>query len=318
MTPAPDEIYMRRALRLARHGELDASPNPMVGAVIVTPEGRIIGEGWHRKYGEGHAEVNAIASVSDESLLRECTMYVTLEPCSHYGKTPPCAELIIRKRIPRVVIGTADPFAKVSGRGIAMLRDAGVDVTVGMLQDECLELNSKFFTAHTLHRPYITLKWAESADGYIDGKISTPLTSVEVHRLRALHDAILVGSNTWLADRPALTVRHYAGHSPQRVMLDRRGRLYGRQECDDIIILSSYTSLTEAMTLLYERNITSVLVEGGARVLEAFLREHLYDTIRIERSAGRICGNIKAPELPSALKVISMRIVDNNQIITLQ
>ncbi|MDE6326170.1 MAG: bifunctional diaminohydroxyphosphoribosylaminopyrimidine deaminase/5-amino-6-(5-phosphoribosylamino)uracil reductase RibD, partial [Duncaniella sp.] len=151
-------LFMARALQLARNGELDASPNPMVGAVIVGPDGNIVGEGWHRRCGEGHAEVNAVNSVRDKAVLAAATMYVTLEPCSHYGRTPPCAELIIRCGIPRVVVGTLDPFVKVAGRGVAMLRDAGVEVTVGVMEKECRELNGKFFTAHTLSRPYVTLK----------------------------------------------------------------------------------------------------------------------------------------------------------------
>ena len=310
------EVYMRRALELARHGELDASPNPMVGAVIVDPSGRIIGEGWHRKCGQGHAEVNAVASVAEESLLRDATMYVTLEPCAHYGKTPPCAELIIRKGIPRVVIGCADPFAKVAGKGIKMLRDAGVEVHVGLLEDECKALNVKFMTAHSLHRPYITLKWAESADGFIDGAISTPLSQVAVHRLRATHDAILVGSGTWLADQPSLSTRAFAGHSPKRVVLDRRGRL--RDLPDDVIPLRDYASLEDAMRQLYEQGISSVLVEGGAEVLRSFLAEGVFDAIRVERSPKAIHGLVHAPNLPAGLCVESMQQIDGNTIVNLR
>ncbi|MDE6556831.1 MAG: bifunctional diaminohydroxyphosphoribosylaminopyrimidine deaminase/5-amino-6-(5-phosphoribosylamino)uracil reductase RibD, partial [Duncaniella sp.] len=187
-------LFMQRALELAKNGALDASPNPMVGAVIVDAGGKIIGEGWHRRCGEGHAEVNAIASVADESLLKDSTIYVTLEPCSHYGKTPPCADLIISKGIPRVVVGCLDPFPEVSGRGIARLREAGIEVVTGVLEEECRKLNEKFITAHTLQRPFITLKWAESADGYLDARISTPFTRMLAHKLRATSDAILVGS----------------------------------------------------------------------------------------------------------------------------
>lgn len=311
---APEEKYMRRALELARHGELDASPNPMVGAVIVDPDGRIIGEGWHRRCGEGHAEVNAVNSVSDKALLHNCTMYVTLEPCAHYGKTPPCAKLLIDMGIPRVVIGTADPFAKVNGRGIAMLREAGADVTVGMLEQECMELNRKFFTAHTFHRPYITLKWAEDARGCIDGTISTPLTRVAVHRLRATHDAILVGSGTWIDDRPSLNTRDYAGRSPRRVVLDRRGRLTHLP--DDVIRLSGYSSLKEAMERLYsDYSITSVLVEGGQQVLRSFLDEGLYDDIRIERGDRELPdGCLKSPALPRGVLIDSTTTIDNHTI----
>ena len=159
---------MRRALQLARQGAGHTSPNPMVGAVIVAPDGTIVGEGWHRKCGEGHAEVNAVASVSDVNLLKDCNIYVTLEPCSHYGKTPPCADLIIEKRIPRVVVGCMDPFAKVNGQGIRKLRDAGIEVATGILEKECLELNRRFITFHQKKRPWITLKWAQSEDGFMD------------------------------------------------------------------------------------------------------------------------------------------------------
>lgn len=260
-----DERYMRRALCLAGNGLLDASPNPMVGAVLVDPSGKIIGEGWHRRCGEGHAEVNAVASVADTSLLRNATMYVTLEPCSHYGKTPPCASLIIEKGIPRVVIGCLDPFEKVAGRGVRMLKDAGVEVVTGCLEKECLELNEKFVTSHRRKRPFVTLKWAESADGYIDGKISTPLTSMLTHRLRATHDAILVGSGTVLADNPRLDTRLYAGHSPLRVILDRRGRVMDAVD-GTTIIYREFSSLNDVLEDLYKRGITSVLVEGGAEL----------------------------------------------------
>lgn len=309
------QIYMRRALELARHGALDASPNPMVGAVIVDPDGKIIGEGWHRRCGEGHAEVNAVASVSDESMLRDATMYVTLEPCAHYGKTPPCAELIIRKGIPRVVVGCVDPFAKVSGKGIGMLRDAGVEVMVGMLEGECRRLNEKFMTAHSEKRPYITLKWAESRDGFIDGRISTPLTSTEVHRERAIHDAILVGSGTWIADNPGLDTRLYAGHSPRRVVLDRRGRLTDLPE--DVIHIADSAPLSEIMHRLYsEYGITSLLVEGGAELLGSFIRDGLYDHIRVEKSNRDIHGKVPAPRLPAGLALEATHMVDGNTITT--
>jgi len=312
-----DEKYMRRALELARHGELDASPNPMVGAVIVAPDGRIIGEGWHRRHGEGHAEVNAVASVADPSMLRDATMYVTLEPCSHYGKTPPCASLIIEKGIPRVVVGCLDPFEKVSGRGVNMLRDAGVEVVTGYLEAECVALNRKFMTAHRLRRPYITLKWAESADGYIDGHISTPVTSMLVHRLRATHDAILVGSGTVLADRPRLDTRHFAGHSPLRVILDRRGRT-NETSGDNTLVLSGEEPLIDVLAALYSRGITSVLVEGGARVLQSFIDAGLWDAIRIERGTTNIGGEVKAPRLSGDCRVKTTQIIDNNTIIEIE
>ena len=314
-----DEKYMRRALELARHGELDASPNPMVGAVIVDPSGRIIGEGWHRRCGEGHAEVNAVASVKDPSMLRDATMYVTLEPCSHYGKTPPCADMIVEKGIPRVVIGTLDPFAKVSGRGVAKLLAAGVEVSTGMLEDECRELNRKFMTAHRLHRPYITLKWAQSADGYIDGRISTHVTSVAVHKMRATNDAILIGSGTALADNPTLTTRDFAGKSPVKVVLDRRRRLPADLRLfndGEVIVLSDCRNLSEAMERLYDRGLTSVLVEGGAEILGSFLSEDLWDEIRVEVSPVCIDGKVKAPMLPQTDVIPNIETLDGHKIIT--
>ncbi|WP_287935882.1 bifunctional diaminohydroxyphosphoribosylaminopyrimidine deaminase/5-amino-6-(5-phosphoribosylamino)uracil reductase RibD [Duncaniella freteri] len=312
-----DERYMRRALCLAGNGLLDASPNPMVGAVLVDPSGKIIGEGWHRRCGEGHAEVNAVASVADTSLLRNATMYVTLEPCSHYGKTPPCASLIIEKGIPRVVIGCLDPFEKVAGRGVRMLKDAGVEVVTGCLEKECIELNEKFVTSHRRKRPFVTLKWAESADGYIDGKISTPLTSMLTHRLRATHDAILVGSGTVLADNPRLDTRLYAGHSPLRVILDRRGRVMDAVD-GTTIIYREFSSLNDVLEDLYKRGITSVLVEGGAELHRSFIDSGLWDAMRIERGCKNINGKVKAPCLSSDCEVESVDIVDMNRIINIK
>lgn len=312
-----DERYMRRALCLAGNGLLDASPNPMVGAVLVDPSGKIIGEGWHRRCGEGHAEVNAVASVADTSLLRNATMYVTLEPCSHYGKTPPCASLIIEKGIPRVVIGCLDPFEKVAGRGVRMLKDAGVEVVTGCLEKECLELNEKFVASHRRKRPFVTLKWAESADGYIDGKISTPLTSMLTHRLRATHDAILVGSGTVLADNPRLDTRLYAGHSPLRVILDRRGRVMDAVD-GTTIIYREFSSLNDVLEDLYKRGITSVLVEGGAELHRSFIDSGLWDAMRVERGCKNINGKVKAPCLSSDCEVDSVDIVDMNRIINIK
>ena len=312
-----DERYMRRALCLAGNGLLDASPNPMVGAVLVDPSGKIIGEGRHRRCGEGHAEVNAVASVADTSLLRNATMYVTLEPCSHYGKTPPCASLIIEKGIPRVVIGCLDPFEKVAGRGVRMLKDAGVEVVTGCLEKECIELNEKFVTSHRRKRPFVTLKWAESADGYIDGKISTPLTSMLTHRLRATHDAILVGSGTVLADNPRLDTRLYAGHSPLRVILDRRGRVMDAVD-GTTIIYREFSSLNDVLEDLYKRGITSVLVEGGAELHRSFIDSGLWDAMRIECGCKNINGKVKAPCLSSDCEVESVDIVDMNRIINIK
>lgn len=302
---------MRRALQLARCGAGYVSPNPMVGAVIVC-DCRIVGEGYHRRFGEGHAEVNAVASVVDKSVLTNSTMYVTLEPCSHYGKTPPCAQLIIDMGIPRVVVGCGDPNERVSGRGIAMLRNAGVEVVSGVLADECEALNARFMTAHKSHRPYVTLKWAQSADGYLDCKrtaddrpvkFSTPLGQQAVHGLRSMYDAILVGSGTALADNPRLDVRMIEGRSPVRVLLDRGGRVspdanilsdgtvyFCCRERDDLPdgvdceICDADADLRQVLYALRRRGITSVLVEGGARILSSFIDSGLWDDARIEVS----------------------------------
>lgn len=223
-----DEKYISRCLQLAHNGLCNTAPNPMVGAVIVYHD-TIIGEGYHIRCGEAHAEVNAIRSVKDENLLKESTIYVSLEPCSHYGKTPPCADLIIEKKIPKVVIGCMDPFSLVAGRGIEKLRKAGIEVTVGVLEEECRHLIRHFITFNTLKRPYITLKWAESTDGFIDInrtggkpiKLSNPLTSMLVHKKRAEHDAILVGRRTALLDNPSLSTRNWYGKHPVRLVIDK-------------------------------------------------------------------------------------------------
>ena len=221
-----DEQMMRRCLQLARCGGTATRPNPMVGAVITDADGRIIGEGYHRRCGEAHAEVNAFNAVSDSDrhLLHDATIYVSLEPCSHYGKTPPCADRIISEGVRRVVVGCIDPFAKVQGRGISKLRNAGIDVTTGILEQECQWLNRRFFTFHSKQRPYIILKWAQSSNAYIDdhgtaAAFSTPLTQILVHQLRAEEDAIVVGHTTDSREHPLLTVRHWTGRNPRRFVL---------------------------------------------------------------------------------------------------
>ena len=218
-----DEKYMRRCIQLAENGIQGARPNPMVGAVIVAND-RIIGEGYHVRCGEGHAEVNAFASVKDESLLKDATIYVSLEPCAHYGKTPPCADLIIKKGVKRVVVGCIDPFAEVKGRGIEKIRKAGIEVEVGILEKECQWLNRRFFTYHSKHRPYIILKWAQTANGFIDNHfkplmISNEQTQMLSHQLRAEEDAILVGHTTFDRDHPSLNVRYWHGPNPKRIVL---------------------------------------------------------------------------------------------------
>lgn len=254
-------------------GELGAHPNPMVGAVIVAPDGRIVGEGYHAHCGQGHAEVNAARAAGDAD-LSDTTLYVTLEPCSHWGKTPPCALLIIERKIPRVVVGTVDPFAKVHGRGIAMLREADVEVEV-LNDEECRSINRRFFTAHTLHRPYVALKWAQTADGYVDRRrdsptlpplhISTPETQVAMHRYRATFDAIAVGSNTLRLDAPRLDCRLWPGaRDPRRVTFTR------------------HRPLREQLQALYEEGVVSLLVEGGPTLQRAFMDAALVDELRVE------------------------------------
>ncbi len=297
-----NEKWMRRCLELAACGLQGAPPNPMVGAVIVAG-GRIIGEGYHARCGEGHAEVNAIASVrfSDRKYLPESCIYVSLEPCAHYGKTPPCAELIVKTGIRRCVVGCVDPFAKVQGRGIAILREAGVEVEVGVLEAECRALNRRFFTFHTLRRPYITLKWAESADGFIDRLrtdgaatiLSTPQTALRAHRLRALHQAILVGHRTLLLDRPQLTLRHWAGSSPQRYIL---GRLVPEEIPEGF---EAFASVSEVLSVLYERGVQSLLVEGGSRTLQSFIDAGLWDEAQVEHAAVLLASGVPAPTMPA-------------------
>lgn len=325
-----DEKYIRRCIQLARNGMCNAAPNPMVGAVIVHND-RIIGEGYHARCGEGHAEVNAIRSVKDESLLQESTIYVSLEPCSHYGKTPPCADLIIRKGIPRVVVGCVDPFSLVSGRGIQKLKDAGIDVKVGVLEAECRQLIKRFVTFNTQQRPYITLKWAESADGFIDinreeGQpvvLSTPITSMYVHKQRAEHHAILVGRKTALLDNPSLTTRNWYGKNPVRLVIDKELTLptslklfdgsaptwiftaQDKASTSQVIYFKldfSRSILPQILQKLYENKLQALLVEGGSQLLQSFIDEGLWDEIYTEHSAKVLENGVKEPVIPAGYK----------------
>jgi len=325
-----EEKWMERCLQLARCGMLGVAPNPMVGAVIVH-NNRIIGEGYHRQYGKAHAEVNAIASVKNKELLRQSTLYVSLEPCAHFGKTPPCAKLIVETGIPRVVIGCEDPFAKVHGEGIRILREAGVEITVGVLEEACRKLNRQFITRQTLHRPFITLKWAQSADGYIappNGtgqatpiSVSSPHTQIRVHHLRACHQAILVGRVTAETDNPSLTVRHWAGNQPLRIAFDRHAQLKGELnlfdgkaptlivgEHDDTQRKANHTydfmeadyklnPITQLMEYLDSHNVQSLLVEGGKKVLESFIHQELWDQAHVEIGNNTFGGGVAAPSL---------------------
>ena len=290
---------MRRCLQVARQGRAGAKPNPMVGAVIVA-DGTIIGEGYHVRCGEGHAEVNAFRSVKPEheKLLSKSVIYVSLEPCAHYGKTPPCADLIVSKGVNRVVVGCVDEFAQVKGRGIEKLRNAGIDVTVGVLEQECRMLNRRFFTFHNKHRPYIILKWAQTANGFIDDNghtlaISTPFTKMLSHKLRSEEDAILVGRITDEREHPLLNVRHWIGQSPRRIVVDRLHPLN--------------------MQSLHSQGIQSIIVEGGRKTLESFLASGLWDEIRVETNT-KLCvsDGTKAPLLPESIIPVSTYIYDSN------
>ncbi|MBQ7444105.1 MAG: bifunctional diaminohydroxyphosphoribosylaminopyrimidine deaminase/5-amino-6-(5-phosphoribosylamino)uracil reductase RibD [Bacteroidaceae bacterium] len=305
---ATDELYMQRCIELARHGMAAAPPNPMVGAVIVH-QGRIIGEGWHRRCGGPHAEVNAIASVAptDAHLLPEATIYVSLEPCSHWGRTPPCADLIVEKGLRRVVVGCQDPFAKVSGRGIERLRQAGIDVTVGVLQEECLRLNRRFITFHTRQRPWITLKWAQSADAYIDRRrtsradgspvhFSSAWTQTLVHRLRAHHQAIVVGRRTWELDAPALTTRLWPGPSPMPCVLSKT--MAPSTDTRPAV----YASIAQLLADLHRQGRQALLVEGGAATLQAFIDADLWDEAYVEKSDIVLGSGVPAPRLPADTK----------------
>ena len=291
-----DEKYMRRCIQLARNGRMNAQPNPMVGAVIVHDD-RIIGEGYHVRCGEGHAEVNACASVKkeDEHLLRESTIYVSLEPCSHYGKTPPCADLLVSKGFKRCVIGCQDPFVKVQGRGIQKLREAGIDVSVGVLEEECKALNKRFMTFHGKQRPFVTLKWAESEDGFIDGHISNTYTQMVCHKRRAEHQAILVGRKTWEADKPSLTVREWYGSSPKRYVVSSQSLTL-----PDGFHLIQTTRVEGILKRLYEDGIQTVLVEGGAELLQSFIDSGEWDECYVEKGDLTLCGRVKAPVLSNA------------------
>jgi len=297
-----DVFYMRRCIQLAACGMQKARPNPMVGAVIVA-EDRIIGEGYHVRCGEGHAEVNAFASVTvaDERLLPESTIYVSLEPCAHYGKTPPCADLIVSRGVRRCVVGCQDPFAKVQGRGIKKMRDAGIEVEVGVLEKECKELNRRFFTFHQNKRPYVILKWAQTTNGYIDDNyrplaISTDYTRMLVHKLRAEVDAILVGHTTDEREHPQLNVRYWTGQQPRR------------------LVLTHERTLEELMNELYAAQMESLMVEGGAQTLQSFIDAGLWDEIRVETSPQMVAGGTAAPTLPTTVRLVSRDMIDGNVI----
>ena len=340
------KLYIHRCLQLARLGEYYVAPNPMVGAVLVlhNADGDVIlGEGWHEQYGAPHAEPNCILHAEEahpEGIdYKQCTLYVSLEPCSHYGKTPPCAELIIRKGIGRVVIGTLDPNPQVAGRGVKMMQDAGIEVLVGVLEAECRELNKRFFCLQEKHRPYVILKWAQTADGYIDwqrgerreakGKevgeplvISTPLTKQLVHQQRAENMAIMVGTRTVLLDNPRLLTTHWSGRNPIRITLDRHhilpqeSRIFSDES--PTIVYSENTDWHYICADLAKRNIHSVLVEGGTTLLQHILDSGIYDEVHIEvsdiplaRTAYEMPNGVKAPAYSCKTQP---KVVNNHQI----
>mgnify|MGYP003575927771 FL=1 len=321
------EKYIKRCIELAQNGLGTTYPNPMVGSVIVYDD-QIIGEGWHKKAGEPHAEVNAVKSVKDKSLLKKATIYVSLEPCSHFGKTPPCCDLIIANEIPNVVVGTVDPNEKVAGKGILKLIEAGANVTVGVLEDECNEMNKRFFTFHQKKRPYIILKWAESQDGFLapekannqDRKpiwITNTYSRQLVHKWRTEEQAILVGTQTVIDDNPKLNARDWSGNNPVRVVIDRENKIDDNSFIFDdtvkTIIFSnenkkistantqfevidfSKNIIPEILDVLYKNQIQSIIIEGGRRTLQSFIDENIWDEARIFAGKPSFGNGTQAP-----------------------
>ena len=317
------EFFINRCLELASKGLENVSPNPMVGSVIVY-KNKIIGEGFHQNYGKAHAEVNAIASVKDKSLLSKSTLYVNLEPCAHFGKTPPCSNLIIEHKIPKVVIGCVDTFSEVSGKGIDRMKNAGIEVVVGILEKESRELNKRFFNFHEKKRPYIILKWAESKDGFIAPKDQTApfwMTSNDskklVHQWRSEEDAILVGRITAEKDNPSLTVREVKGKNPTRIVIDKDLKLSKKlnlfnNEAKTIIFNDLKTKeinsnfylkidfnnlIKSILQELYKQKIQSLIIEGGAKTLQSFIDKKLWDEARIFTANKTLVEGIKSPNI---------------------
>lgn len=333
------EVYMKRALELAQKGFGSVAPNPMVGCVIVVDD-KIIAEGYHRQYGQPHAEVNAINAVTDKEILKQSTLYVTLEPCSHFGKTPPCADLIIEHKIPTVVIGSLDPNVLVSGKGIEKLVNAGINVKSGIMEEECKKLNKRFFTFHKKKRPYIILKWAQTKDGFIDQErtedstqkalqISNKDSKKLLHKWRSEEQAIMVGTNTALLDNPQLTVREVEGNNPLRVTIDKWLRipktfhLFDKTTPTLVFTAINEPSVTnlefikidfelpvipQMMAELHKRNITSLLVEGGEQLLNSFIDSGYWDEARVFVSEQLINKGVKAP----ILKTLPLKTENNS------
>ena len=325
------EKYIKRCIELAKNGLGTTYPNPLVGCVIVF-ENTIIGEGWHKKSGEAHAEVIAIESVQNKELLSSSTLYVSLEPCSHFGKTPPCADLILKYKIPNVVIGTIDPNSKVAGKGIQKLKDSGVNVTFGILETEGNELNKRFFTFHRKSRPYIILKWAESADGFISPInkseqkpvwISNEYSRQLVHKWRSEEQAILVGTQTIIDDNPTLTVRDWVGINPIRVVIDKENTIDSSYNVFDnqakTIVFSNKEVTSNSDTIqyikvdfdknstqaivdkLFENNIQSIIIEGGRKTIQSFIDSHLWDEARVFIGGINLNEGTKAPKINNAI-----------------
>lgn len=337
---------MERAFQLAQIGKYSTSPNPRVGAVIVYKE-RIIGEGYHQQYGGAHAEVNAVQSVSDKSLLSQSTIYVTLEPCAHFGKTPPCVDLLIQHRFKRVVIANTDPFKKVNGSGVQKLKTAGIEVITGILEQKGLGINRRFFMFHTANRPYIVLKWAETQDGFMykneqsENWITNSVSKQLVHVWRAEEDAILVGKNTVITDNPELTVREAKGKNPLRIVIDRKNELAKNLKIfnaeSKTVVLNELLSKEEANIELVkvnfneslpslvnrvcvQRNLPSVIIEGGAQILQQFIAEGMWDEARIFTADKSFIEGITAPRIKGKLiakeviKSDTLRILKNEKI----
>ena len=324
------EVYISRCIEIAKNGLGNTRPNPMVGAVIVY-NNKIIGEGYTSAYGGSHAEVNAINSVGNKSLLKEATLYVTLEPCSHFGKTPPCSDLIIKHKIPNVVIGCIDDNIKVAGQGIKKLKNAGCKVIVGVLKHECKTHHKRFFTFHNKKRPYIILKWAETPDGFIAPKtkqeqkpvwITNSYSRQLVHKWRSEEQAILVGTNTVLEDNPSLTTRTWTGENPIRVVIDENEKLpktlnVFNNETETILVSNKIIDFSKNVVqqicdLLLKKNINSIIIEGGAKTLQTFIDTNFWDEARVFIGPSKFINGIKAPKLRG--KLISEEKIDTDNL----
>lgn len=346
-----DEKFMLRCLDLAIQGQGEVAPNPMVGAVLVH-DNIIIGEGFHQSFGKSHAEPNAIRNLVRKELLHEATLYINLEPCSHFGKTPPCANLIIEKNIPKVIIGTTDPNKLVAGNGIKLLKEAGIEVITGVLENKCKALNKRFFTWHIHKRPYIILKWARSADGFIDLErpanspvgpnwITSQTARTLVHKWRAEEQAIMVGTTTVLKDNPRLNIRDWSGKNPLRVVIDKKLKLNTHyhllDDSQETLIFTEmaptlsgkdvtgaksktrYASITfddtaelQMLDFLYRMNIQSLIIEGGAYTLNRFIEKGLWDEARVFTGSVLFSGGVKSPEISG--KSIKSHIIGNSQL----